>query len=244
MHTLRNTLLILFAIIIDGTQALISAALFAIGAFPGTFAGGATGAAAGGYVAGSVGAAIGGFLGGLVGTPLDVFAPTTLPLAIVMGFVINFCIDVTFGTLLSMWLLTQGMYYPKYAIGGWVAELIPGLNDMPAWTVSTVLAVIRKNAEENASEGTSASIFTQMIGGGTLLGAGVAAITAINQKNVRTAEQTGVFAKEQQDQQTDAGRARVSIELKNIDGIRSTRPDTTPLNAAQAVRSKLSRYAA
>ena len=244
MHVLRNTLLIGFAILIDGAQVLISAAFMAVGAVPGTTAGAVAGAAAGGSVAGSAGAAAGAAIGGFFGSFLNVGAAVTLPMGIAMGFAVNMCIDVTLGTLLTMFLITQGMYYPRYGIGGWIAELVPGLNDLPAWTISTVLAVIRKSAEEGQLQGTPAGVFAQMTGAGTLAGAGIAALTNVKQNMMQTAQQTGSFTKEQQTQENAAQHTRImTSELKNIDGIRASKPQTTPSNDTE-VPAQRPRYAA
>ena len=231
----RNTLLISFAILIDLLQAGISAGLFAVGAFPGTVAGGAAGCALGTYYAGSVGCVVVGSIAGFVGTAGNVVAAATLPIAIALGFAVNFCLDVTLGTILVMWLMWEGMYYPRYGIGGFIAELMPGLSDLPAWTVMTILSVVRKSAEEGKLRGTPAASLTKMMSSG-LAGAGVSLVTSIKQGNMETARNVGSYTEEQQTQEGEHQQERmVNSELKNIDGIRA--PRTQPSNDNTAPKS-------
>jgi hypothetical protein len=230
MGMVRNTLLLLFALIIDGLQALFSAALFALGAFPGTIAGGATGTAVGASVAGKVGAAVGGVVGGILGTPLDAFAPATLPIAVSMGVVVNFCIDITLGTILTMWLLSENMYYPRYGISAYIAELIPGLNNLPCWFGMVSLSIIRKSAEDGKLRDTASGAFATLTSSG-IIGTGAALVTRIKQNNIGTAERVGTYTAQQQIQGSERQHERIiGSELKNIDGIRAPKNQTSAAN--------------
>jgi hypothetical protein len=224
----RNTLMICFALLIDLLQAGISAGLFAIGSFSGTVAGGAAGCLVGTAVADRVGCWVGTFAGGVAGTAANPWlAVATVPLAIGLGFAINFCIDITFGTVLVMWMITQKMYYPRYGVAGYIAELIPGINDLPAWTLTTVLAVIRKSAEEGKLKGSASGTFTSMMSGG-IAGAGGALVTRIKQSSMDVARDAGIFTAQQQTQENARQHERiVGSELKNIDGIRAPRNQAT-----------------
>jgi hypothetical protein len=218
MHMVRNTLLILFAVMIDLLQAGISAGLFVVGAFPGTTAGGTIGCVIGAKIADSVGCAVGSAAGGFAGSILNVAAPVTLPFAIGLGFAVNFCIAVTLGTVLVAWLWSLGMYKMGPGIAGFIVELIPGLDNIPGWTAMTIISVMRKTAEEKGLSTPTESAFKTMF---TTAGAGAMAAFKINQQTQTVARERGVFSQEQQDARQEEKTQRVSVELKNIDGIRT-----------------------
>jgi hypothetical protein len=144
-----------------------------------------------------------------------------------MGFAVNICIDIVLGTFLTMWLIQQRMYYPTYGFGGWIAEMMPGLNDLPAWTTMTVLSVVRKSAEEGKLKGTAAETAAKMLSAGTLAGASVSFITNMKQKNMETVRNAGAYTEKQRTEENEFQHARVSSELRNIDGIRSRTPQNS-----------------
>ena len=157
---MKAAALIMVALFIDGLQAAISAALAIVAAFPGTVGGAAAGCAAGASVAGSLGCALGGFIVGILGSALDVAAPFTEPIGIMLGFAISVCLSFTLGAGLIMLLILAGMYYPKFMLGGGVAELIPGFDIIPGWTAMTILCVLKKSKEQGGVIGTVASMAT------------------------------------------------------------------------------------
>lgn len=220
MTMVRNALLILFALIIDILQATLSAGLFMIGAFPGTAAGAAGGCIIGTYVNSTVGCAFVGVVAGAAGSILNTFSVGTLPYAVGLGFIVNFCLDISLGTLLVMFLMSQKMYYPRYGIGGFVAELIPGLNDLPAWTAMVILSIIRKQAEQKKLKGNAGSTFAAMMGGG-VVGFVAPLISNIKQDNMQTVREVGTYTEQQQREENSLQHERIiGSELKTIDGIR------------------------
>ena len=219
MHSVRNSLLILFAILLDLLQAGISAGLFFMGAFPGTVGGATGGCFLGAKVAGEIGCAIGGAVAGVAGTALNAAAAATLPFAVGLGFAVNFCISATLGIILVAWLWSLGMYKLGPGITGFIVELTPGLAVVPGWTMMTILCVVRKTAEENKLVGSAGSLFTKFATTG-IAGAGAFAAFAINQGTARRAREAGVFTQEEQDQNLAEKKQFISTELKNIDGIR------------------------
>lgn len=228
MHMARNTLLILFAVLIDLLQAGISAGLFVIGAFPGTVAGSAGGCLVGSWVASNAGCyilgAVAGFVGSAANAPLAV---AILPFAIGLGIAVNFCISITLGLVLTAFLWSLGMYRPGYGITGFLVELIPGLDNIPGWTTMTILCVVRKTAEEKKLVGSAGSMFTRLATTG-IAGLGATAVFAINQGNQRRARDTDTFTQKEQNERLGEKKRFVSTELKNIDGIRAGRPNVTP----------------
>jgi hypothetical protein len=80
----------------------------------------------------------------VVGT---VVAAGVMPTGIVMGFALNFVISATFGVALITFLTTGGVFYPRYLVSGG-GELLPGLNNLPFWTLFALLCILHKNREE------------------------------------------------------------------------------------------------
>ncbi|MBY0294098.1 hypothetical protein K2Q08_02080 [Patescibacteria group bacterium] len=221
MNTVRNTLLILFAIVIDLLQAGISAGLFVMGAFPGTVGGAAGGCLIGHRIAGEIGCWIGSVAAGVAGSAVNAASIATLPFAVGLGFAVNFCIDVTLGLVLVGFLIWLGMYYKGIGIGGFIVELVPGLGNIPGWTFMTILCVMRKTAEEKQLAGASGgSSFTNFITAG-VAGMGAFAANTANSEPRRVVRQQGVYTQEEQDGNLAEKKQFVSTELKNIDGIRA-----------------------
>jgi hypothetical protein len=148
---MKSAALIVFALFIDGAQAALSAGLFVISAFPGTFGGGALGCAGGAAVAGDIGCAIGGFLLGVFGSiPLinGALAVVTVPVGVMLGFAVSICLAVTLGAGLITLLIFNGMFYPKYLLPGGISEFIPGVSLIPAWTAIVIFSALQKNKDE------------------------------------------------------------------------------------------------
>ncbi len=156
---MKGFLFIIFALFIDGLQAAVAWGLATIAAFPGT----ATGCAVGAAAAGKVGCLVLGLLGSL---PIinGTLATVTIPIGIMLGLAISFCISATFGVALITLLAMDGMFYPKYILGGSVTELVPGINSIPAWSAMTVLCLLKKKKAEGTHR---AGLF----GGAALVGA-------------------------------------------------------------------------
>lgn len=82
----------------------------------------------------------------------SVLAAGVTPTGILIGFALNFVISATFGAFLMTFLAVSGTFYPRYlAWGG--GELIPGLNNLPFWTLFTFLCIRQKNREEREEKG-------------------------------------------------------------------------------------------
>ncbi|HVV38790.1 MAG TPA: hypothetical protein VHD31_00495 [Candidatus Paceibacterota bacterium] len=138
----KGVLFILLGLLIDGFQAFMSVALFAVGALPGPIGGCFVGT----QIAGDIGCKVLGAIGGLPFVN-GILAVATLPISMGMGIALGFCISATLGVFLIALMGFNGILYPKYLIWGG-GELIPGLNIIPFWTTLTILCVLKKNAEE------------------------------------------------------------------------------------------------
>jgi hypothetical protein len=132
---MKGIFLLAFAIFIDGLQAGISFSIAVIAAFPGTTGG----CAIGGYFGGKIGCFVLGVLGSI---PLinGLLATATVPLGLMLGFVINLCISLTMGVGLIF-----ALFFAFGRPSGWVwgvsiADLIPGVNNLPFWTLMVIRA--------------------------------------------------------------------------------------------------------
>lgn len=75
-------------------------------------------------------------------------AGIAIPLGIVLGFVVNATISLSFGGAFLLALGVEGMFYPGYVFRTFFGEATPGINNLPLWTTLAVLSVIRKSGEE------------------------------------------------------------------------------------------------
>jgi hypothetical protein len=136
--------LLLFALVIDGLQFLVSLAVAAI-AIP-TVAGGLTGAAAGAYVCQNFGSwviagcsAAGGTVLAVLGTFFDGAAVVTEPIGVAVGFAISICISFTLGTILVLLLFFTGTLNKKAAAMAYIGETLPFFGSfLPAWTTLVI----------------------------------------------------------------------------------------------------------
>lgn len=90
--------------------------------------------------------------------------PVVLPLTTVIGFVVAITISATFGSGLLLVLAHNGMFYPKFAFSGGATELMPGIDIIPAWTLTAILSVAQKVKDEKKKELATASSTTQVRG--------------------------------------------------------------------------------
>ena len=229
---MRAAIVIAFAIAIDFFQAVISAGLFIIAAFPGTTAGTAAGCYIGQHIAGSWGCWAVGALLGAIGTWGNVVAPATIPIGVMLGFAVNICISATFGLGLIILLWQFDMLYLPYVFSGGIMEFIPGIDDLPGWTTMTILCVVKKMAEDKAMAGNAAGTFASFALGG-FTGGAMAGITSIKQANMATAARSswGPVTAEKQVETKETQNRTIAAELKNIDGIRrSPTSQQAPVN--------------
>lgn len=189
---LKGAGLLLFALFIDGLQAMISLALFgvlsSVSLIP--FVGVALGATAG-------------------------------PIGAILGTAVSICLSITMGGGLIAALAFNGMYYPSKLMPAF-AELIPGLNNGPLWTVVVVRSMMQKYKEEHGrslfKKKNRAAAQEVSFAGGTRLHAAP--------RPLRPNGQTGSAAAVPKQE----GRAPVQT-LKSLDGIRRPTPtnDNIPM---------------
>jgi len=144
--------LILFALFIDGLQAMLMLT-FTVMQFITPVGGGALGgitaaaycynATTGFFSALLAGAkcAVGGTV---VGAGVSAFA-------VPLGMGVDVAISITFGGVLVMALAWMGMFYPGTVLGTFLGESIPFLDVLPGWTLMTWRCISKKNAEEKAA---------------------------------------------------------------------------------------------
>lgn len=210
---------ILIALFIDGLQACISLGLFFIASTAGTTGGAAAGCIAGSQLAGTIGCWLGGALLGVFGTLGNAFAaPVLIPIGIALGFAINMCLSATLGSGLIFLMWLNGIFYPRYALGGGMTELVPGFDNLPAWTLMVILSLSRKKAEEAGISVTSPSVSIFSMGSFT-----DKAARTISQANRAAPARSNVPEREEPG-------ARIAAEmhapqLKNIDGVRPPASD-------------------
>jgi hypothetical protein len=77
-------------------------------------------------------------------------AGVTIPVGILFGLAIGTCINITMGAGFIILLLWNGLAYPQYLLPGVVAEMIPGINDLPFWFGIALLCMLKQYSEENA----------------------------------------------------------------------------------------------
>lgn len=72
----------------------------------------------------------------------------SMPLAIALGMVINICISLTMGTALAIGMAFNGMF--SLRLGAAFFEVVPGLNNLPVWTIAVLLCIFKKYKEDKA----------------------------------------------------------------------------------------------
>ncbi len=145
---MKSFLLIVFALFIDGLQAMLSLAFLALQAVT-PIGGGVAGIGAGFAWCWNSSEGIWALFttaqcmlaGGIVGAGASFFA---IPLAAV----IDFGISLTFGGALIFFLAWSGMFYPGSVLAAFGAEAVPGVNILPGWTLLVVRCMYKKRAEE------------------------------------------------------------------------------------------------
>ena len=213
--------IIIFAVLIDALQALLSAGIMAIGANAGTVGGVAAGcAAATSIVSSNFSCAAGGLVGGAIGWFANLgIAPITIPLAIGMGFVVNICLTMTLGTFLWAWLWQSGMFYPKHFFSGGLIELVPGVDNVPGFTYAVIRCVIQKSAEEGTLHAGASVAFTAATSGG--VGHAMTQIRGVKTYNQSIAKNAGTAGQNTQNTPQKGQQNRVSLEFKNIASLRA-----------------------
>ncbi len=159
---IKGTLLIIFALCIDGLQALIGLGISIIAAFPGTVGGAAAGCVGAQYiVAGKISCAVGGFVLGIIGSfPIinGALATVTVPLGMAVAFTIDICLSLTLGSGLIMALIFCGMFHPKYIWSGSIVEFLPCFDILPGWTAMVVLSIMETSKQKGGALGAAAGV--------------------------------------------------------------------------------------
>lgn len=143
-----------YAIFLDGLQAGIS---FVLVGFFGTLSGAAAGALAGQQACSALGVTVSGWcatVGGAAGGVAGSFAnPVLVPVGIMIGFVINICLSLTMGSGLLLLLahLCGWKSLQKYIFGS-IGDLIPGINNLPFWTLLAI-TVSMNHAKQAGTQG-------------------------------------------------------------------------------------------
>lgn len=183
----KNFLIILLALFIDGFQALITVAFTGAGAMAGTVAGG-VGALKfcenlpSGVVQACVAA------GSLVGTLANpLIAGISIPLGVMLGFVMGTIASLTLGTVLVFILAWNDMFHPQSVVVAYLCEVIPGFDVLPAWTALAVRSVFQKEAADAVAKASGGSKLLQALTA-TASGDAVGAVKNVAQQNKTTPE--------------------------------------------------------
>lgn len=127
--SIRNMMIILFALFIDGLQAGVSLSLAGIGSSVALIP-------VVGWVAGAV----------------------TGPVGIFMGFVINASLSFSLGAALILLLILNGSFYPIYIATAFFGEAVPGINNLPLWTTIALMSILKKKSAEGGALGAVAGV--------------------------------------------------------------------------------------
>lgn len=220
---MKAAVLICFALAIDGLQALISLGFFMIASAGGTLAGGAVGCAIGDYVAGQLGCWVGGGILGIFGTFANtVLAPVLVPIGVVLGIAVNICLSIVLGGMLVALLWYFKFLHVGY-LPGFLAELTPGVANIPFWTGLVVASILRTKASQAVNQVAAGVGLGALSGGAAGVLRSVLDIRNINtqffaQSNpgLRNQAQTAADATPK-----DTHQRTASTLIQNIDGIRA-----------------------
>jgi hypothetical protein len=202
---IKAAFFITFALFIDLIQALVSFGIFItfagvsvaatpagtilgglggciLGALVGAVVGAIPGAVAGCVVGGGGGATGGAVVGGAVAT----IAPAT---GMALAFVFNLAIGLVLGGLLISLMFFGKILYPRYLTITF-AEVIPGINCLPAWTAFVISSLIAERMQKKKQTLKEAGgQLGKIAGRGTALGRGIGAVVAIQEKNMELARE-------------------------------------------------------
>ncbi len=222
------------AICIDAMQMALQWAFLAFGTvltsitpIGGALTGAAVGAlscwnSSGGVISGIIDAVKCGAAGGTMGATLSAVG---IPLGAGMGMAADFCISVTFGTMLVLALWNFGMFYPKYILSGGLFEMVPGFDALPGWTAMTIACVLRKIADERKLASKASTAFATIVAPNTTVGTAYRGIKTLQRKNIATMRDAGLVSDERIKADRVQTRQRLTQDLKDIDGV-NLRPNT------------------
>lgn len=219
---IKGALFILLGLFIDGVQAGLSVGIAAIAAFPGA----AGGCAVGGYFLGQVGC----FVVGIVGSiPLinGALATVTVPIGMAIGLAINICLSVTLGFCLLVPLLyvfNGNVAWKRLAWAG--GEMIPGLNNIPFWTVFVVLSLLKSEARKGGIAGMGARMIAGGTSPGVTLGAAAGGVMSAKKEAANDNNQISRIAADQE----NAPEPKAAMQKT-----RQVLADIRPIRAAAAI---------
>ncbi len=220
---MKAAVLICFALAIDGLQALVSLGFFMIASAGGTIAGGAVGCAIGDYVAGQLGCWVGGGILGIFGTFANTaIAPLLVPIGVVLGIAVNVCMSIVLGGPL-LFLLWHFKFFHAGYLPGFLAEITPGVANIPFWTGLVVASILRTKTSKVVNTVAASTGLAALSGG-----AAGALRSVLNIRNINTQ----IFAQSNPELLTQAQNAADAVPkdthqrtasalIQNIDGIRA-----------------------
>lgn len=90
-----------------------------------------------------------GLAGVIVSTSIiPIVGAAAAPLGVVLGIIINACISLTMGSALVFVVLPLcGLWYPSKMLPAFL-EVVPGINNLPVWTIGVVQCILHKYKEE------------------------------------------------------------------------------------------------
>lgn len=147
---------------------------------------------------------------------IPIIGQVASPIGIILGGVIDFCLSVSFGSVIAAALLYADLFYPQYLFSGWGLELLPGLDLLPGWTATVIFCLLRKKSEEG---GVLAGAAGALVAAGSFT-RGKAASGVLGSLQAARSVMPAVPRFEQQDS-TQRETTRRRVDLTNpFDGVR------------------------
>lgn len=144
---------------------------------------------------------------------IPVLGAAAAPVGVILGIVINICISLTMGSALVFVVLPLcGLWYPSKMLPAFL-EVVPGINNLPVWTIGVARCVLHKYKEEKGM-----SLFSAVSNKIRSKNPNDARIPRLA-KAVFAAHVIGMPEREAPARQP-ADKAQRSVTLKNFDGIR------------------------
>lgn len=88
------------------------------------------------------------------------------PIGIGVGMAINSAIGLTAGAGLLLLLLLNGSFYPFLIASAFIGEVVPGINNLPFWTVITIMCLLKSRSTEGGAIGAIAGVAVAAASGG------------------------------------------------------------------------------
>jgi hypothetical protein len=152
---------------------------------------------------------------------VDVFvAAITAPIGLGLALTVGWCINITMGAGLWLFLVLNGMYHPKWGPASFVGAAIPGLNALPFLVGMVVAGIMHDMAKQEGGLGTAAKLGENLgnvykTGAGSLAKAGSAAGAVMNARQPHMAAAGAQKNNEQPQERTSS-----TLQTKNFDGIK------------------------